>query len=96
MSELIALIDAYRRANGMPPDSAVARKAGMHKQRISLWRTQGVKTMLSPEQVAGLAAALGVSREKVVLAAAIDLGLLVAEPPTPTDPERETGDPLAG
>ena len=76
MSELLAIIDDYRDRHGQPSDSSIARAAGITRQRISLWRKEGVRSMPDPETLRGLARALHVSEETVVLAAARDAGYL--------------------
>jgi transcriptional regulator with XRE-family HTH domain len=76
MSELLAMLDDYRDKHGQPSDASIARAAGIHRQRISLWRTEGVRSMPDPDTLRGLARVLHVSEETVVLAAARDAGYL--------------------
>lgn len=76
MSELVALVDAYRDRHGRPSEASVARAIGVAPQTINSWRNRGVKQMPEPETIHKLAALMRVPLETVVMAAARDAGYL--------------------
>lgn len=79
MSQLLAIIDAYKDAHGQPSDSSIARAIGVAPQTISSWRRRGIKNPPDHESLRALATLAGVDYESVVLRAVLlDVGWIDA------------------
>lgn len=79
MSELLDLIDEYRKRRGQPSDASIARAIGVAPQTISSWRNRGIKNLPERDTMRRLAEFIGVSYADVFLAAGRDTGYLDPE-----------------
>lgn len=86
MSELVALIDAYKDTHGAPSDSSIARAVGIKPQTLNSWRKRGIKVPPNVETLRTLARFIGVDYESVVLQAALrDAGWISSDTPGDDD-----------
>lgn len=76
--ELARLVDEHKSAHGVP-DSELARRIGMSRQGLHLWRTVGRKGLPDPDNLRSFAAIAGVSYRQVLDAALADTGYLEAD-----------------
>lgn len=83
VSELVALIDAYKDTVGGPSDASVGRAIGVARQTISSWRRRGISDLPERASLIALADLIGVDYATVVLPAVLrDTGYLT-DPPEP-------------
>lgn len=89
MSQLLALIDAYKDTHGSPSDASIARAVGIAPQTLSSWRKRGIRELPQPDTLASLAGLLGVPHEEYLLQVALyDSGWRKT---MPTLPEHKEG-----
>lgn len=83
-AQLLALIDDFREAAGIT-HAEVARRIGISRQNLDLWRRRGMRAMPTSEVLQGVAQAIGRDYISVLTAALNDVGYLrtdhVASPP---------------
>lgn len=72
---LVALIDEYKQAHGVP-DAELARRIGISRQNLSLWRTQGFRGLPDRASLDGVAGVTGRPYRDVLEAALYDAGYL--------------------
>lgn len=85
MSEMLALIDAYKDTHGQPSDASIARAVGVAPQTISSWRKRGIRELPARDTLIQLAHFMRVPYPTVLEAVLIDTGY--AEKPNPTPPD---------
>ena len=83
-SRLVELIDSYKSAHGVP-DAELARRIGISRQNLSLWRTTGFRALPARNTLDGVAAVVGRPYREVLEAALWDSGYAV---PTDDAPRR--------
>lgn len=74
---LVELIDAHKRAYGVS-ESELARRIGITRQNMHLWRTHGVRGLPARATLNGIAAELRLPYAQVLEAALRDAGYLDA------------------
>ena len=67
-SRLVELIDSYKSAHGVP-DAELARRIGISRQNLSLWRTTGFRALPARNTLDGVAAVVGRPYREVLEAA---------------------------
>lgn len=76
-SRLVDLIDAHRLAYGVS-ETELARRIGITRQNLHLWRTRGLRAMPARTTLEGMAAELRLAYAVVLEAALRDAGYLDA------------------
>lgn len=71
MSQLLAIIDAYKDAHGQPSDASIARAIGVAPQTISSWRKRGIREAPDVTALKRLAELVQLPYENYVLQAAL-------------------------
>ena len=74
-SHLVGLIDAHKTAYGVG-DSELARRIGITRQNLHLWRSHGVRGLPARTTLDGVAAELRLPYARVLEAALRDTGYL--------------------
>lgn len=74
---LVALIDTYKDAHGVS-DAELARRIGMSRENLRLWRTTGLRALPSRPNLEALASTVAVPYRTVLDAALHDIGYLTA------------------
>lgn len=72
---LVALIDTHKRAYGVS-ETELARRIGVTRQNMHLWRTHGVRALPARTTLEGVAAELRLPYIRVLEAALRDAGYL--------------------
>jgi hypothetical protein len=55
VSNLLAIIDAYKDAHGQPSDASIARAIGITRQTLSTWRRRGIRELPERDTLHGMA-----------------------------------------
>lgn len=88
-SQLLALLDEYKDSTRIT-HAEVARRLGITRQHLDLWRRRGIRTMPSCEVLENISRAIGRDYVAVLAAALSDLGYLNMDPavgvPAPAPP----------
>lgn len=74
---LVELLDAHKRAYGVS-ESELARRIGVTRQNLHLWRTHGLRGLPARTTLDGMAAELRLPYAQVLEAALCDSGYLDA------------------
>ncbi|MEH6822031.1 MAG: XRE family transcriptional regulator [Dietzia psychralcaliphila] len=74
-SHLVDLVDAHKHAYGVS-DAELARRIGVSRQNLNLWRTHGVRGLPARATLEGIATTIGRSYQSVLEAALRDAGYL--------------------
>ncbi|MEE6140417.1 XRE family transcriptional regulator [Mycobacterium sp. 050128] len=80
---LIELIDQYKNTHGVS-DAELARRIGITRENLRLWRVNGVRGLPERDNLAAVARTIGQPYRQVLSAALFDIGYLTA--PETTDP----------
>ena len=95
MSELLAIIDAYKDAHGAPSDASIARAIGVAPQTLSSWRKRGIRELPDRDTLRAVARLTRTDYVSDVLPAVLrDIDYLDAgndAPPPSTPKAGETG-----
>lgn len=91
MSELLAIVDAYKDGHGQPSDASIARAIGVAPQTISSWRKRGLRDLPARETLIRMADFMRVPYRTVLEAALSDAGYAPAEDPLADPPAAERG-----
>ena len=84
MSEMLALIDAYKDTHGQPSDASIARAVGIAPQTISSWRKRGIRELPARDTLVQLADFMRVPYPAVLHAVLVDTGYADKDaPPNP-------------
>ncbi len=76
-THLVELIDTHKRAYGVS-EAELARRIGITRQNLHLWRTRGLRAMPARTTLDGMAAELRLAYAVVLEAALRDAGYLDA------------------
>ena len=74
-SRLVSLIDQYKGAHGVS-DAALARRIGISRENLRLWRTNGLRALPDRDNLRAVARAIGQPYRQVLSAALLDAGYL--------------------
>ena len=74
---LVELIDAHKRAYGIS-EAELARRIGITRQNLHLWRTHGLRGLPARTTLNGMAAELRLPHVRILEAALRDVGYLDA------------------
>lgn len=83
ISRLAALIDTHKDTHGIS-DAELARRIGMTRENLRLWRTGGLRRLPDRDNLAAVAKIIGKPYREVLNAALLDTGYLAdadVEPP---------------
>lgn len=85
---LIELIDHYKNAHGVS-DAELARRIGITRENLRLWRVNGVRRLPGRDNLAAVARIIGLPYRQVLSAALFDTGYLTASDMTVPRPYSE-------
>ncbi|WP_247604624.1 helix-turn-helix domain-containing protein [Gordonia paraffinivorans] len=74
-THLVDLVDAHKHAYGVS-DAELARRIGISRQNLNLWRTHGVRGLPARATLEGIATVIGRTYQSVLEAALRDAGYL--------------------
>lgn len=89
MSELLAIIDAYKETHGQPSDASIARAVGIAPQTLNSWRKRGIRELPARESLQKLSQFMNVRYIDVLDAVLIDTGYMERPEPDHSEPEPE-------
>lgn len=75
IARLVALIDHYKAAHGVS-DAELARRIGISRENLRLWRTNGLRALPDRDNLRGVARTIGQPYRRVLSAALLDAGYL--------------------
>lgn len=85
---LVGLIDQYKDAHGVS-DAELARRIGITRENLRLWRVNGVRRLPERDNLAAVARIIGQPYRQVLSAALFDTGYLTAPETTTPRPYNE-------
>jgi transcriptional regulator with XRE-family HTH domain len=85
---LVELIDQYKNAHGVS-DAELARRIGITRENLRLWRVNGVRRLPERDNLAAVARIIGQPYRQVLSAALFDTGYLTAAETTVPRPYNE-------
>jgi transcriptional regulator with XRE-family HTH domain len=85
---LVELIDQYKNAHGVS-DAELARRIGITRENLRLWRVNGVRRLPERDNLAAVARIIGQPYRQVLSAALFDTGYLTAPETTVPRPYNE-------